>query len=68
MLTTTFVRRTRLQYALHTGTQQAVYLPLVKINVQCTLVQALRLCTGCTAHKGSIGIPLLFHDHGTKRG
>ena len=34
----------------------------------CTLVQALRLCTGCTAHGGSRRIALLFDDHGTKRG
>jgi hypothetical protein len=33
----------------------------------CTLVQALRLCTGRTAHRGSRGIALLFHDHGTRR-
>ena len=31
-------------------------------KVKCTLVQALRLCTGCTAHRGSRGIALLFHD------
>ena len=35
---------------------------------QYTLVQALRLCTGRTAHKGSKGIALPFHDHGTRRG
>jgi len=40
----------------------------VKVKVNCTLVQALRLCTGCTAHRGSRGIALLFHDHGTRRG
>ena len=34
----------------------------------CTLVQALRLCTGRTAHRGSRGIALPFHDHGTRRG
>ena len=34
----------------------------------CTLVQALRLCTGCTAHRGSKGTALSFHDHGTRRG
>jgi len=28
----------------------------VKLKVQCTVVQALRLCTGCTAHTGSRGI------------
>jgi hypothetical protein len=36
--------------------------------VKCTLVQALRLCTGRTAHRGSRGIALLFLDHGTRRG
>jgi hypothetical protein len=29
--------------------------------------KALRLCTGRTAHRGSRGIDLLFHDHGTRR-
>ena len=28
----------------------------------------LRFCTGRTAHRGSRGIALLFHDHGTRRG
>ena len=37
-------------------------------KVKCTLVQALRLCTGRTAHRGSRGIALLFHDRGTRRG
>ena len=37
-------------------------------EIKCTLVQALRLCTGRTAHKGSRGIALLFLDHGTRRG
>jgi len=31
-------------------------------KVKVTLVQALRLCTGRMAHRGSIGIALLFHD------
>ena len=31
-------------------------------------VQALRLCTGRTAHRGSISTDLLFPDHGTRRG
>jgi hypothetical protein len=35
---------------------------------KCTLVQALRLCTGRTAHRGSRNIALLFHDHGTRKG
>jgi hypothetical protein len=37
-------------------------------KVKCTLVQALRLCTGRTAHTGSRGIALLFHDQGTRKG
>jgi hypothetical protein len=39
-----------------------------KLKVKCTLVQALRLCTGRTAHSGSSGIALPFHDHGSRRG
>ena len=39
-----------------------------KGKVKCTPVQALRLCTGRTAHRGSRSIALLFHDHGTRRG
>ena len=38
------------------------------MKVKCTLVQALRLCTGRTAHRGSRGIALFFLDHGTRRG
>jgi len=37
------------------------------VQVKCTLVQALRLCTGRTAHRVSRGIALLFLDHGTRR-
>ena len=37
-------------------------------NIVHTIVQALRLCTGRTAHRGSRGIALSFHDHGTRRG
>ena len=39
-----------------------------KLKVKYTLVQALRLCTGRTAHRRSRGIALLFLDHGTRRG
>jgi len=39
----------------------------VLVESKCTLVQALRLCTSRTAHRGSRGIALLFHDHGTRR-
>jgi hypothetical protein len=38
------------------------------VKVKCTLVQALRLCTGRMDHRGSRGIALLFLDHGTIRG
>jgi len=38
-------------------------------KVKCTLAQALKLCTGRTAHWGSRGILVLpFHDHGTRTG
>ena len=37
-------------------------------GVKCTPVQALRLCTGRTVHRGSRGITLPFHDHGTRSG
>jgi hypothetical protein len=40
---------------------------ILHYDKKCTLVQALRLCTGRTAHKGSRAIALLFHDHGTRR-
>ena len=39
----------------------------VKVKVKCTLVQALRLRTVRTAHRGSRGIALLFLDHGIRR-
>jgi len=39
-----------------------------KLKVKCTLVQALRLCTGRTAYRGSRGTALLFLDHGGRRG
>ena len=42
-----------------------IYVRKVKIKV--TLVQALRFCTGRTAHRGSRGIALPFHDHGTRK-
>jgi hypothetical protein len=39
-----------------------------KVKVKVTLVQALKLCTGRTAHRGSRGIALPFLDNGTRRG
>ena len=50
---------------------QTDFLTLVFFNngkVKCTLVQALRLSTGRTAHRGSRGIVLLFLTHSTRRG
>ena len=40
----------------------------IKVKVKDTLVQALRLCTCRTAQRGSRGIALLIHNHGTRRG
>ena len=37
-------------------------------NVKCTLVQALRLCTGRTANGWGTGIPLHFLEHGARSG
>jgi hypothetical protein len=39
-----------------------------KVKVKYTFVQALRLCTGRTAHRGCRGIALPFLDHGIRRG
>jgi len=39
-----------------------------KSKVKCALLQALRLCTGRTARRGSRGISLLFLYNGTRRG
>jgi len=54
---------------LTTNTVSQIRRPImeVKVKVKCTLVQALRLCTGRTAHRGSKGVALLFLDHGTRR-
>ena len=39
-----------------------------EVKVKCTLVQALRLCTGRTAHRGSRDIALTFLDHALEGG
>jgi len=53
----------------HTVTVYQKFLERVKKGrVKCTLAQALRLCTGCMAHRGSRGIALLFLEHSTRRG
>jgi len=43
------------------------YMCHVKGTVECTLVHALILCTGRTAHSGSRGIALIFIGHGNRR-
>jgi len=45
----------------------AVFRDTIK-KIKYTLVQAMRLCTGRTAYRGSRGIALLFLDHSTRRG
>ena len=52
---------------LHFDQKKSPFLFVKSKKVKCTLVQALRLCTGRTADRGSRGIALPFHDHGTKR-
>jgi len=50
-----------------------VYCPVALMDypgpytVKCNIVQAMRLCTGRTAHRGSRGIALLIHDYGIRR-
>jgi len=39
-----------------------------EVQVKCTLVRALRLCTDRTAHRVSRGIALPFHDHAARKG
>jgi hypothetical protein len=40
----------------------------IKGKVKFTLLEALRLCTGRTAHRGSRGTALPFLDHAIRRG
>jgi hypothetical protein len=47
---------------------KAVYCKDNKVKVKVTLVQALQLCTGRTAHRVSRCIALPFLEHGTRRG
>ena len=43
-------------------------IPTTKVKIKCTLVQALRLCTGRTIRSRSRGIALLFLYPGIRRG
>ena len=66
------LQRARSQYQLsYTSMSMTVWHNSVekcKVKLKVTLVQALRLCTGRTAHRESRGIALPFDDHGTRRG
>ena len=71
----TFVEMLQFAFpAMFTGTAQEdlhAYVGASKAKskkVRRALVQALRLCTGRTVHRGSRGIALPFLDHGTRRG
>ena len=50
------------------GRSLGTFLNSNKVKIKCTLVQALRLCTGRTDHRRRRGIALLFIDHGNRRG
>jgi hypothetical protein len=39
-----------------------------KVKIKCTFVQALKLCTGSTTHRGSTGIALPYLDNDILRG
>ena len=60
-----FWMRSQQSLASHVNSPDHISLSSKKLKF--TLVQALRLCTGRTAHTGSRGIALLFLDHGTRR-
>ena len=66
------LQRARSQYQLsYTSMSMTVWHNSVekcKVKLKVTLVQALRLCTGRTAHRESRGIALPFDDHGTRKG
>ena len=42
-----------------------LHVPHTSRKVKCTLVQALRLCTNCTANRGSRGIAILYRHCGS---
>jgi hypothetical protein len=63
ILSTDFLITPKIAIILRTS-----YMWYMQLKVKCIFVQALRLCTGCTTHRGSRGIALLFHDHVTRRG
>ena len=50
------------QHCGHLQGRKLQRLDTLNVKVKVTLVQALWLCTGRTAHRGSRGIALLFHD------
>ena len=63
-----FIWRAKFWDCMSTGSLVIFMSNDVVVKVKCTLVQALRLCTGHMAHRGSRGIALPIHDHDTRRG
>jgi hypothetical protein len=58
----TMITNTFLFSLLLTGSSRLRPAGHVQVKIKVTLVQALRLCKGRTAHRGSRGIALLFYD------
>ena len=56
------------KYVQHDEIHEHLLIYCIVGKVKCSLVQALRLYIGRTAHRGTRGIALLFLDHGTRRG
>jgi hypothetical protein len=69
ILNSTAKHNTRIAKELHKNSKAVTRESFVpsfqtKVKAKCTLVQALMLNTGCTAHKGSRGIALLYRHCG----
>jgi hypothetical protein len=63
-----FSNETEIRFYMKNRKFNFKYFPIkVKVKVKFTLVQALRLCTGRTDHRGIRGIALTFHDRCTRR-
>ena len=63
-----FTKASRMLYENSSSTLQEQDGTCTGKKLKCALVQALRLCTGRTAHRASTGIALPFHEHDTIRG
>jgi len=65
--TVTFLMFGMLLVRIFAGTMSILSETYGKVKVKCTLLQALKLSTGRSTHRGRRGIALPFHDHGTGR-